>query len=65
MKLIRLHYNWQQNRTGKIGDIFQSVPKIKQMKAHKVCILWSLLILPSIPYEKNMHGNTNDDFFLA
>ena len=33
------------------------------MKAHNVCILWSLLILSSIPYEKNMHGNKNYDFF--
>ena len=23
---LHLHYNWQQNRIGKIGDIFQSVP---------------------------------------
>ena len=23
---LNMHYNWQQNRIGKIGDIFQSVP---------------------------------------
>ena len=23
---LHLHYNWQQNRIGKIGDIFISVP---------------------------------------
>ena len=38
-------------------------PNIMQMKAHKACILWSLLILSSIPYKKNMHNNKNDDFF--
>ena len=27
-------------------------PNIKKMKAHKICVLWSLLILSSIPYEK-------------
>ena len=35
------------------------------MIAHKVSILWSLLDLSSIPYGENMHGNKNDDFFLA
>ena len=25
MKPIHLHYNWQQNRVGKMGDIFQPV----------------------------------------
>ena len=60
MELIHLHYSWQQNRVAKIGDIFQSVrpwvstwcPNIKKMKANKVCILWSLFILSSFPYEK-------------
>ena len=36
---------------------------IKKMKAHNVCILWSLLIWSSIPYGKNMHGNKNEDLF--
>ena len=35
------------------------------MIGHKVSILWSLLNLSSIPYGENMHGNKNDDFFLA
>ena len=26
MKLILLHYNWQQNCFGKIGDVFQFAP---------------------------------------
>ena len=26
MKLIHMHYNWQQNRIEKTGDMFQSVP---------------------------------------
>ena len=38
-------------------------PNIKKKKAHKACISWNLLILSSILYEKNMHGNKNDDFF--
>ena len=33
------------------------------MKAHKVDILSSLLILSSIPCEKNIHGNKNEEFF--
>ena len=38
-------------------------PNIKKMKAHEVCILWGLLNLSSISYEKNIHGNKNDDIF--
>ena len=26
MKLMYMHYNWQQNRIEKTGDMFQSVP---------------------------------------
>ena len=35
------------------------------MKAHEVCNFVTLLNLSGIPYEKNMHGNKNDDFFSA
>ena len=69
MKLIHLHYNWQQDGIGEFGDIFQSVPtklrdgfyrrqnkiikaldlsfnlvfEYEKIKAHKVCILSSIL----------------------
>ena len=35
IKLIHLHYNWQQNRIGKIGDIFQSVPTLLRDRNHR------------------------------
>ena len=31
---------------------FKVVSEYEKMKTHKVCILWSLLILSIIPYEK-------------
>ena len=37
-------------------------PNIKKMKAHKAYILWSLLFLSCIPYEKDLHDNKNDEF---
>ena len=55
MNLIHLHYNWQQNRIVKIGDInlflhnwgktlsFKVVPEYQKKKARKVCIFGAFL----------------------
>ena len=36
---------------------------MKEMKARKVCILWSFLTYQVFLMKKNMHGNKNEDFF--
>ena len=45
-------HNWGTEIIGIRPYVPTWCPNIKKMKAHKVYILWNLLILSSIPYEK-------------
>ena len=56
-------HNWGTKIIGIRPYVSKWCPNIKRIKAQKIYIVWSLLILLSISYEKNMHCNKNEDFF--
>ena len=58
----RFPYDTKQEITGK--TFFFNVPsKYEKMKAHKICIIWTLLYLINNFLWKNVHSNKNEDFF--